>query len=173
MFLIEDENILNEEEKNLILNTILGNNFPFYWNSSQVYGDSYPFFNHALLNRNKKEVNSSVFEFFFKILLKFCNKHSIQFKKIYRGSVNLLYPIENVKIGTIHKDHDSFSHKQFILYLSNPNNGHTHLYNEKKELIKTIEAKQFKAVCFNDCNHAVGFPDKDRRVIVIFTFNDN
>lgn len=172
MFLIEDENILNEEEKNLISNKILGDEFPFYWNSFQVHGDSYPYFSHVLLHRNMNEANSFVFEFFYKILLKFCNKHSIRLEKIYRGSINLLYPIENVKIGTIHKDHENFSHKQFILYLSNPNNGNTYLYNENKELIKTIEAKQFKAVCFDNCNHSVGFPDKDRRVIAIFTFND-
>ena len=170
MFLIEDENILNEEQKNYISNVILSNNFPFYWNEFQILGDSHPFFTHVLLSRNTNEANSLVFDFFYEILLKFCDKHFIKLEKIYRASINLTYPIENVKIGKIHKD-DDYPHKQFILYLSNPNNGNTYIYNEKEELIKTIEAKQFKAVCFNSCNHAVGFPDKNRRVIAIITFN--
>jgi hypothetical protein len=166
--LIEEKNILSSTEKEFINNFILGDNFPFFWNKMQTEYDKDPYFSHVLLRRDSLEINSIHFDFFFNILNNFCKKNNIKIKKILRGCINLTYPLQK-KIGAIHKDHD-LDHKLFILYLSDPNGGNTYLYNENKKLIKEIKAKQFSSVCFNNCFHSAGLPNKDRRVILIFNF---
>jgi hypothetical protein len=166
--LIEDDDFLNIEEKNLINEEILSNTFPWYWQNNQLHNDSIPFLSHILKDRNNENINSSYFDFFLKILFKFCKKNNLECSKIYRACLNLNW--YGNKQSSIHKDYD-FDHKQFILYLSNPNNGNTFIYDENKNLIRTIKASQFKGVCFNNFYHSAGLPDKDRRVIAVFCFN--
>jgi hypothetical protein len=171
MFFIEDNNFLNNEEKFKIKNEIINNDyFPFYWNDNQTKNDNLPFLSHILLDRRNSKIQSGLYYFFEKILIKFCEKHKINLNKIFRGAINLTYPL-NVKKGKLHVDHE-FSHKQLIIYLNESNGGDTLLYNNNKKLIKRIEPKEFKIICFENCLHTLTYPKSGRRVICIMTFND-
>ena len=171
MLIIEDRDILSFFDKEIIKDKIINNSyFPFYWNDYQTPNDNLPFLFHSLKSREiENPANNILYDFFKEILLKFCKKHNLKLNKIHRACINLTFPVGK-DIGTIHKDHE-FEHKQLLIYLNNSDEGSTYIYDDNKNLIKEIIYEQFKAVCFDNCFHAGGFPKSKRRLVCVITFN--
>ena len=76
-------------------------------------------------------------------------KHDIKVNEILRSAVNCCY--NNVIRTDIHSDHE-FEHKQFLLYLNDPEDKETPtiVYNkEETEILKKYIQKKYKGACFD------------------------
>lgn len=74
----------------------------------------------------------------------------------------------------VHVDHTSdLNHTVFMLYLGDEVHGNLNVYEDDKEtMIKTIEPKNFKIVCFGEnVPHQFEYPQNGLRRAVVFTFN--
>ena len=176
-FFIEDKNFLTDQQKEIINKTILGENFPFYWNSNAIGDDNLSFFTHIILKRkeeridNETGVNTNFYNFFLDVFNTFCNKHNIKYNELLRIAVNLSFN-NGSKKSKVHKDH-FFEHKQLLIYLNDvkDKNSHTCILNEDKKLWKSITPEKYKAVCFGHRDHYAIMPKKGRRLIAVYTFN--
>ena len=173
--IIEDEDFLTDEQKEIIKEETLGVNFPWYWNTDQVKGDGVGYFAHHLVVRpetaiNKIPIKNSVsFDFFKSILDTWCKKHNIEYEQILRMSINCVFPHKKAKCN-IHTDHD-FPHTQLIVYLTDSPTSRTVLLGKGREVLKEIEPVQFKGLSFPKMEHYCKFPTEDgRRIIVVYTF---
>jgi hypothetical protein len=111
------DNFLPEEEFNNIKNIVMGNNFPWYYNSS-VADDtdiSSFYFVHAFFNN--LEVNSNYYIILSPILQK------LNVKALIRAKGNLYPRTEQLINHKQHTDYD-FEHKGAVFYI-NTNNGST------------------------------------------------
>jgi hypothetical protein len=183
--IIEDNLIINENEKNIIKNQILSSQFPFYWHPYQVEKDNNPYFQHVLIERNTGEIKSYYINFFDIIIKRFLKKNNINFNRYLRACINLTYP-NNKDMGEPHVDHIE-KHSSIIIYLNNASgttilydyiyneNKNTHenyeLFIKNKKILKEIQPEQFKLIFIkNVLYHCQKYPSSDRRVIAIFTF---
>ena len=176
IFFIEDKNFLSSVSKNFIEQTILGNNFPFFFHKNAVGKDTNSFMCHVVLKRkedreNKNDINSPFYSNFIDILNEFTNKHNINYKEVLRIAVNFSYN-NNSKSSPIHLDHD-YPHKQLLIYLNKVKdlNSRTIIYNKfKNKILKDIKPDQYKGICFNSLPHSTYFPTKGERFVVVYTF---
>jgi len=184
--IIEDKNIINNEEKDIINNQILGNEFPFYWHPYQIIGDDCPYMRHNIIDRDTQEVRSNIINLFNPIVQRFLKKYNLNFKKYLRGCINLTFPMKNDNIGKPHVDH-IIPHSSMIIYL-NDSDGETIFFdynydflkdeqsnfielNKNKKILKEIKPEKYKIVYIKDSLfHCLRFPKKDRRLISVFTF---
>lgn len=174
MHIIKD-NFLKKEEKKYIEDTILGDKFNWFWSPHQTEGDNKPYLYHMLLLRpeeSKKTESvpwSTHYPFFRNILDRFCKAHHIPLSKIYRGCVNLTFPI-GIKRCKKHVDHD-FPHSQIIIYLSDAD-GPTNIYDDSGKLELSVSPKKYRILFFTSRVHSATLPVKSkRRVIALFTFS--
>jgi hypothetical protein len=177
MFYIEDKDFLKIDHINTINKTILGSNFPFYFqNYSTIESTNSSALCHTVLNRieerKKDELYNSEFgEFFYDILKTFCEKNNIKFEKVLRISVNFTFN-NGIEKCPIHKDHN-FPHKQLLLYINDPldkNSKTIILDDDEKTVLKEIIPEKYKAVCFDNKPHFHYFPKVGERIVVVFTF---
>ena len=126
--IIEHPNFIDSFDLNFIEDSILSNTFPWYW-GDRTTTKGFPFLGHTLLSRREDDPNSSVFGFFNKILIEFCNFHGIKLKKILRGSLNLTYHFDK-KYGDPHVDYP-FDINQCIMYLNSCDDGETLVFREE------------------------------------------
>ena len=115
--------------------------------------------------------NDDYFNFFTSCFMMFCSKHDIKVNEILRSAVNCCY--NNGYVGTdIHSDHE-FEHKQFLLYLNDPEDKETPtiVYNkEETEILKKIYPKKYKGAWFDGLPHTFNYPKKGLRWVAVFTF---
>lgn len=174
--LIIDHNFLTEEHKVFIDNYILDTNFPWYFlNGAVAEDDKNWFFFHTILTRPEghsiyeNRVNADHSDMFVDMLETFCENNNLECNKIFRISVNLVFPNGNLE-SLIHVDHN-FPHKQLILYLNDSPTSMTNVYNENQtEIIHKITAEKFKGASFNALPHSVTLPTEGRRVVIVYTF---
>tara|TARA_R100001509_G_C4848639_1_gene209253 strand:- start:162 stop:692 length:531 start_codon:yes stop_codon:yes gene_type:complete len=175
MFLIEDDNFLQEVQKKQIDDLLYNMSFPMYFMDHGLDDDGKGMFVHAMLKRPEGETgqryNSDYFNFFTSCFMMFCSKHDIKVNEILRSAVNCCY--NNGYVGTdIHSDHE-FEHKQFLLYLNDPEDKETPtiVYNkEETEILKKIYPKKYKGACFDGLPHTFNYPKKGLRWVAVFTF---
>jgi len=184
--IIEDRDIINDYEKNIINNEILGTEFPFYWHPYQIIGDNCPYMRHNIIDRDTQEVRSDIINFFDPIINRFLKKHNISFKKYLRACINLTFPIKNEDIGILHIDH-YVPHSSILIYL-NDSDGETIFFdydydfskneqtnlinlNKNKKILKDIKPEKYKLVYVKDALfHCLRFPKNNIRLISVFTF---
>jgi hypothetical protein len=168
MIFIEDKFLFDEKEKEYIDELIINNYFPYYYQSTAVDDDHYPFLCHTLKFTDKDANHSSQTEKFIEILDKFCKKHEIYYDTVYRVAINLTFN-NGYKHSKIHCDH-KFEHKQLIIYLNEPKDkeSQTIIVDNNKE-IKVVPEK-YKAICFGRVPHYHYTPRFGERVVAVFTF---
>ena len=87
----EDNSFLNSHQKNFLENTVMSDNFPFYFYKESVKGDNNIFFSHMVKKRPEigGEWNSTYKDNFIDILNTFCKKNNIKYNEILRCTINL------------------------------------------------------------------------------------
>lgn len=123
-FLIEDNEILDLNDKNKLKNII--RQIPFF-----CFGESttekFPYYGHCLTSRppydenfnsnTKVRIVSEYFDFFYEFVVKFCNKHQIKYSNIIRSNINSTYYIPGYPYVDPHIDF-SKPHIVFLMYLN-------------------------------------------------------
>tara|TARA_X000001388_G_scaffold26598_1_gene18738 strand:- start:230 stop:757 length:528 start_codon:yes stop_codon:yes gene_type:complete len=167
----EDNNFLNSHQKNFLENTVMSDNFPFYFYKESVKGDNNIFFSHMVKKRPEigGEWNSTYKDNFIDILNTFCKKNNIKYNEILRCTINLTIKTTDKKCP-VHIDHPYY-HKQLLIYLNNPEdtNSQTIILKNNK-IYKKIIPKQFKGVCFDSTEHYHYYPQKGYRFVLVYTF---
>ena len=185
MFYKESKNFLKKEEISFINNSILDNNFPWYYQPAATT-DECPVYTHTIIHRydiekEKPNINSNIYPIFEEIVLRFCKKHKIKFNVFTRASVNSI-SFNKKEINVPHVDHD-FKHKVLMIYL-NDTEGDTIVFNKKYDdknnlilskklpILRKINPEPYKIVCWDgDYYHAATYPKlKNRRVVFVSTF---
>jgi hypothetical protein len=185
MFYKENKMLVNKQEVSIIQNNILSVNFPWFYHQISTTQE-YPVYTHTLIHRYdiKNEqpiINSEVFPVFENIVLRFCEKEKINFKKFTRAVINSISFNRFEKVDA-HIDHD-FKHKVLMIYL-NATDGDTIIYDKKfngkdriissrnLNILKTIKPEMYKVVCWDgDYYHAATYPKtNNRRVVFVATF---
>ena len=173
MYYVESENFLSKRNLDFIENTILSNNFPYKYRTQCVPGDGNTFLVHNALERPEKRKSKAImsdhFEEIGQILQSFCRNNNIQLNEILRAAINFTYNNGSQK-SPAHVDHD-YPHKQLIVYLNDcDKKAHTVILDEKGKILKRIQPKKYKGVCFESLPHYAVFPKKGHRIIGVFTF---
>ena len=121
--LIEDNQILDENEKNAIKHLIY--QIPFYYSHTSTT-KKFPYYCHTLslrgsddeFNSNTKiEINSEYFCFFYQFVERFCDKHEIKFTNIIRSNINSTYFIPGYPYVDPHVDFRK-PHIVLLMYLN-------------------------------------------------------
>lgn len=168
--ILKDDNLLSSKDKNYINKNILDQSFPWYYHREAVEGDNYWFYSHSIIRRvelggGESSIHS---KFFIDLFNKFCKKHKIKYKQIFRCSLNTNFP-SNIK-SLPHMDHE-FDYNHLLIYLSDFTAGETILLkDDKKTIAHTLKAKTYRSVSFSKCWHIGTSPKKGRRVVLVYTF---
>ena len=166
--IIEDESILNENDKQYIETVVLGEHISFFWAENQAENDSKPYLYHTLIHRKTQQIHSDYANFFKDLVKKFAIKHKLECRVFLRGCINLSFPMKGK--GTPHRDH-TFPHRQVIIYLNKSKGGSTVILSDKHKILKTIAPKQFKMISFDGkYPHYQNYPKDGRRVVAVLTF---
>ena len=170
-----EANFVPNEQQQQVIDTILGNDFPWYITDST--GDKkHAVFTHCLMQRannfEEKEriINSSFYETIKNIMVGICTENKIEVNTIFRLTINNSYHYPE-KFGVIHTDHD-FDHKQLIWYINSFTDAPTYLFDDEDNLIKTTDVGKNKIAIFDKVRHAQGFcAPYENRIVAVFTFN--
>lgn len=170
----EIEYFPEDHEKERIESQVLGPFFPWYWQDKST-SERYPFLVHGLKTRSSQgsllqegEVCSDWYDFFYSIFIKCCADAGIVPTTVCRAALNSTF-YDPDKVGEYHVDH-TFTHKNFILYLTHSSGG-TRIKLKNKARPYTVIPHKFKAVFFDSEPHAQEFCSKgERRVVLVFTF---
>jgi len=179
--IIVDRDIFRPEERQFVSKTILGSDFPWYYNDDSTIKDGVFYFSHQLVQRPEQRPESStnvfntrrfyhagITEPWLKISKRFIKKHKLPFKEFLRASLNMTLP-QKISQCPEHQDHP-FPYYQIIFYL-NTVDGDTVLLNKGKEHTR-LTPEAFKAVGFGHYySHYVIHPTEGRRVIMVVTFH--
>lgn len=159
---------------------IFSMNFCWYYHPTSTFvdkdGEDYinaPFYSHTFLMRPDSPVHcnphktpkiiSNYFDTVAKIFIEIFEHNDLKINYFLRLNANCVHPLDKVYKTVPHKDHD-FDHKIAILYLSNAG-GNTTVEDE------THEPKEDDVIVFNGETHNFETPLKNRRVILIASFN--
>jgi|TARA_R100000455_G_C6267453_1_gene122794 hypothetical protein len=180
MFLIEDNNFLEEKHKKHIDEIILSDKFPWYNINASITKDYKhftsvkPFLSHCILERKETRLEdiykSNQNKFSLSVLDAFCSKHKIKVNEVFRMDINLTYNNGFEKCDT-HEDHE-FEHKQLLVYLNDCDKTLCTVIEDEGKKIK-IEPVKFKGVCFESKPHYHFFPKQGIRVVLVITFDGN
>jgi hypothetical protein len=172
------DNFLPQEFFDLIINTVIDKEFPWYYHTNSAYNvegkeDKVSQFNHIVIYDG--DIKSSLYDAMLNVVEIFKKTTKLNIKGIGRIKLNLLTqkiltPKEHRK--TIHKDveEDSIS---FILYL-NDSDGDTIFYNENKtKIVNKVTPKANRCVWFksNQWHHATPPINTSARYIINFVLN--
>jgi hypothetical protein len=180
MVFIEDKCLLDEKEKEYIDELITNNCFPYFYQSTAVNDDHYPFLCHTLKFADKATHHSSETGKFIGLLDKFCKKHEIDYDTVYRVAINLTFNNGQDQCFP-HIDHAGY-HKQLLIYLNDPadKESHTVILDEntplgipddgKQKQLKRVVPEKYKGVCFENLPHYQVYPKFGERIVSVFTF---
>ena len=188
-----ETNFLTDEEKNRLDSEIMGNNFPWYYQTYST-SDKFPFHSHVVIPRCEddeiNDSNSTMYDFFLNIIDRFREKHGMEKTPLLRACLNSSNSFDNYPHSDIHVDHH-FPHKTIIIYLNDDfEGGDTMLFSrywveglqtnyrlesynpEEFPELTRISAEKHKVVCFDGrIFHATEWTKNNkRRVIFIATF---
>ena len=191
---IESPVRLNENQVSFIQDVILSVKFPWFYIPQQTFYDNptfipehlrnyikfvnSPFLGHILLARSNGPISqhdrvtrefSEYYEFFFEIFHTWTKDNNIKYNKIFRANLNLTWYNGDLHTEP-HLDHE-WSHNNFIMYLTDFDEGQTILFSDDFETYYPIEGKKYHAVAFRQRYHAHRFPKiGQRRVVFVVTF---
>lgn len=178
MTYIENTNFLSIDSKKFLNETVMGDNFPYFFQTGSTIDDNYEMLSHTILRRPEErnineKFNSSFSDNFIKIFSEFIEKNNLKQKypniELLRMSVNLTFN-NGTKHCPIHIDHN-YPHFQLIVYLNDADNkSKTVILNEKNKVIKKIIPKKFKGILFDNKKHYHFYPTKGIRSIIVYTF---
>lgn len=174
--ILEQYNAISKTTLQELQDTIMDNNFPWYY---QTYSTSekFPFFSHMLLprydyvNEKQPEPQSDLFYKFKDILDSFCQINNIEYTKVLRACINMTTYFSETH-SDFHIDHD-FPHKVIIMYLNDVSDNATLVENANKN-IERFESKAGKIICFDgQYKHAAEFcKEGERRIVCVMTIDE-
>jgi len=185
-------------EKQVIDNVFLGPHFPWFWHDIQTtdpkevtlaavpehirnYFDFYngPFLSHILLSRTEIEHVqhnsrsaadiSTYWEFFLEIFHRYMTENGLKYTNIFRANLNLTWYNGNLHTAP-HLDH-TWPHHNFIMYLSECEQGETLVWSDDFSTTYIIPPIQYSAVTFKQQYHAHRYPSPgSRRLVFVVTY---
>ena len=154
-------NFLEEKEFNLIKSTLLGSNFPWYYNDEVVYNDKNNFqFTHIFF------IDHSIVSNMFNLIKPLINK--INPISLVRIKANLTTKTDTIVEHGYHVDYDiqkTDKMKTSIFYI-NSNNGYTRFKNKKM-----IKSKENRLLSFNTDMEHTGSTCTDENIRVVINLN--
>ena len=169
----QQSNILNTQELAFVDNTVLGQDFTWFFQKDVGDVDNdvpCPYMSHTLVHRHSSHsaisgtVNSEYWEFFYPILVRIIGHEP---KAVLRANLNLTFhlPYEH---GIRHVDH-TFEHNNTILYLNRFSGGGTRIYNDTGYTV--APAVYNSAITFAGLEHAQEFcAPGESRCICVYTW---
>ena len=148
------DNFLEKNEFNKLSNTIMGDNFPWYYNDGITDSDDKNNFYLTHVFYRQPGIKSDWFNMWLSAIEK------LKCKSIIRIKANSYFTMNKKQKNKPHADY-TFNHKGCLLYI-NDNNGCTYFENE------TITPKANRAVLFNpSILHSSSLCDDTKRRITI------
>ena len=126
------DNFLSDNVADQIENSIIQDNFPWYYTGKGVYNSNVYFFSHSLLNNGKKS------DYADEILLPLVSK--MDGKKLLRAKINCYTKTENYTHYPYHYDNDEDKDIKVAIYYVNTNNGYTEVKDKGKT---TVDQRNF------------------------------
>jgi hypothetical protein len=192
--LVESTVSLTVLEKTHIEEFVLSHQFPWYYQGQQTFYENKnfipadvrphieyvnsPFFSHTLLIRSENPIDhhsrkikefSAHYEFFFEIFHRWTVENNINYTKIFRANLNQTWFNGHLHTEP-HLDHE-WSHKNFIMYLTDFDEGQTILFSDDFQTLFYLTPKKYTAISFNYRYHAHRFPKVgQRRVVFVVTY---
>lgn len=183
-----------QREQEFIENYVMGPHFPWFWQDRQTFNDegdipdevkkyvksfNGPFLSHTLLHRIEDESVkhterppkdiSTHFEFFMELFHRFMSENNLKYKNIFRANLNLTWHCSNLHSAP-HFDH-TWPHKNFIMYLTNCEQGQTIVWPDDFSASYMIPCKKYTAVTFDQHWHAQRYPSlSSKRVVLVITY---
>jgi hypothetical protein len=154
-------NFLEEKEFNLIKSTLLGSNFPWYYNNEVVYNDKHNFqFTHIFF------IDHSITSNMFNLIKPLINK--INPISLVRIKANLTTKTDTIVEHGYHVDYDiqKISKMKTSVFYINSNNGYTRLKNNKM-----IKSKENKLLTFDTDMEHTGSTCTDENIRVVINLN--
>ena len=194
MIFIEEDKGIDEERMIAIDHIIFKESIiPFYWNS-EYSSKKFPFYSHALALRPENNFigdddstreNSEFYSFFQSIVIDFCLRHNISFKKVIRANINSTIHVPGYEYTDPHIDFPQ-DHLVILMYLNDQVGDSSTIIFDKvfdgeklfydlpdqsfdAKIVKEIKPKRGKIVCFDGKHyHAnkVTSPGENRFVCV-------
>lgn len=170
----ENKNFMTQENIEFVENTVLNDNFNYFFNPNTLTQKSDAFFSHQVLKRidqveDYEVINSNYYKQTKNILDNFCDSIS---EKVYfytRISFNMTFNNGYEKSG-IHQDHP-FPHKQIIIYLNDADTkSKTCIVDKNDKIIKSIKPLKYKGICFDNQPHFNYNPTVGYRLVLVATF---
>jgi hypothetical protein len=178
----ENNNFLTKDNIDFINNVVLNKNFPYFINhyDGGIEKTNLSNTNDILLSHTvqirlenchlKDAINSPHYDITLDILKNFCKSINQKVNFFIRINYNLTFNNGKIK-PLIHRDHESFDHKQIIIYLNDcDKEATTCIVNNKNKLLKEITPEKYKGICFNNLKHYQKFPKTGHRVVLVATF---
>jgi hypothetical protein len=152
-------NFLEEKEFNLIKSTLLGSNFPWYYNDEVVYNDKNNFqFTHIFF------IDHSIVSNMFNLIKPLINK--INPISLVRIKANLTTKTDKIVEHGYHVDYNTEENMKTAVFYINSNNGYTKFKNGKK-----IKSEENKIVFFNSKSLHTGSTCTDEKVRIVINLN--
>tara|TARA_Y100000004_G_C8895752_1_gene404077 strand:- start:96 stop:572 length:477 start_codon:yes stop_codon:yes gene_type:complete len=118
------DNFLSDNVADQIENSIIQDNFPWYYTGKGVYNFNVYFFSHSLLDEGKKS------DYADEILLPLVSK--LDGEKLLRAKINCYTKTENYTHYPYHLDNDDDKDIKVAIYYVNTNNGYTEVKDKGK-----------------------------------------
>lgn len=152
-------NFLEEKQFNLIKLTLLGSNFPWYYNDEVVYNDKNNFqFTHIFF------INYSIVSNMFNLIKPLVDK--INPISLVRIKANLTTKTDTIVEHGYHVDYNTEENMKTAVFYINSNNGYTKFKNVKK-----IKSEENKIVFFNSKSLHTGSTCTDEKVRIVINLN--
>lgn len=152
-------NFLEEKEFNLIKSTLLGNNFPWYYNDEVIHNNKNNFqFTHIFF------IDHSITSNMFNLIKPLINK--INPISLVRIKANLTTKTNTIIEHGYHVDYDTEENMKTAIFYINSNNGYSKFKNGKK-----IKSEENKLVFFNSKLTHSGSTCTDEKVRVVINLN--
>lgn len=172
------DDVLTQEEADAVENTLLFEEFPWYYQKSTVAGyapdplvKDVPWLSHAFIKQGV--VNSPTVHMTGMILDRFLKHSGHTHSEIIRISANMTHPsFGERKPLPIHIDQPNKEH-DVLIYYANDADGNTVIYNnrERRRVVKEVEPKKNRFLLFNgDYWHSSFLPER-HNVRLVINFN--
>lgn len=169
------DNLLSEDMADMIENTLLCNEFPWYVQLKTVYDSEpdgmtreVPYMSHTFITEGV--IKSGMARFAADILKEFYDKSGVPEGDMIRVMANLTRPSFGYPLPTpVHRDQPDMQHNVLIYYASD-SDGETVIYDnrETRKIIKAVEPKKNRFLMFSgDYWHSAYLPTQhDLRVLI-------
>jgi hypothetical protein len=150
------DNFLNQDDFNLLKQTMMDDNFDWYWRDGATEGDGEHQFVHLFYVNGMIATSPEKFSILFPLL------NTIKAQAVIRIKANLNHVTTNCHVNSSHVDTTIPGSLTAIFYI-NTNNGHTYLKNDVN--IENIE-NRLLVFPSNLPHGGTTCTDKDRRVLI-------